>query len=131
MRIYVERYVDAAHRVVGHQGKCARLHGHTYRFEVWLRGYDLDELGMLIDFGYVKDVLDQWDHRAVLWSEDSLCAPILADDPGHVVIEPWNPTAENMAIAAAARIKAQSKSLKEVTVRCWETRSAYAEAHEE
>lgn len=30
--------IDTGHRIVGHEGKCARLHGHTYRMEILMRG---------------------------------------------------------------------------------------------
>lgn len=47
---------EAAHRIVGHPGKCDRLHGHTYYVDVEVRGTDLDELGILIDFNVLKDL---------------------------------------------------------------------------
>ncbi len=31
-------HFEAAHHLPGHRGKCARLHGHSYRLEVTLRG---------------------------------------------------------------------------------------------
>lgn len=45
---------EAAHRIVGHPGKCDRLHGHTYVVDVEVSGEDLDELGILIDFNRLK-----------------------------------------------------------------------------
>ncbi|MBC7542394.1 MAG: 6-carboxytetrahydropterin synthase [Candidatus Sericytochromatia bacterium] len=49
---------DAAHLIPNHPGKCARLHGHTYFVDVELAGPDLDELGILVDFGTIKDVCE-------------------------------------------------------------------------
>jgi len=62
MEIQVNHSFEAAHRLPGHTGKCERLHGHSYRVRVMLKGL-VREDGMVIDFGHVKDVLDQLDHR--------------------------------------------------------------------
>lgn len=47
---------DAAHRISGHPGKCDRLHGHTYLVDVEVMGDRLDHLGILVDFGTIKEV---------------------------------------------------------------------------
>lgn len=57
----------AAHILVGHQGKCANLHGHNYKTEVCVKGNELNDIGMLIDFADLKvavnDVVDTLDHK--------------------------------------------------------------------
>lgn len=45
---------EAAHRIPGHPGKCDRLHGHNYVVDVEVRGTQLDELGILVDFELMK-----------------------------------------------------------------------------
>lgn len=59
---------DYAHMIPGH-AKCGRLHGHTSRVRAAVTG-ELDELGMVIDFGVLKhtleDVLDALDHRLLV-----------------------------------------------------------------
>src|SRR3989304_5616752 len=37
---------DAAHRILGHPGKCAYLHGHTYHLEVTVASARLDAPGV-------------------------------------------------------------------------------------
>lgn len=63
----VEGEFSAAHQLRGYQGKCEQLHGHNWRVRVALAGKQLDECGMLIDFGEVKaflaETLDALDHR--------------------------------------------------------------------
>ena len=65
--IEVRSAFEAAHRLPGYDGKCARLHGHNWEVVAIVRGEKLDELGMLIDFKIVKaelkKVLDVFDHR--------------------------------------------------------------------
>ncbi len=102
MRLTSEFTFDAAHRILGHPGKCAYLHGHTYHLEVTVSAERLDRLGMVIDFDdfralVKKAVLDRWDHATLLWSEDPLAPAIeriQAEAPEKVVRLSGNPTAE-------------------------------------
>jgi 6-pyruvoyltetrahydropterin/6-carboxytetrahydropterin synthase len=58
---------SAAHNLRDFRGKCEHLHGHNWRVEVVMRGRQLDESGVLIDFREVKeavrDILEALDHR--------------------------------------------------------------------
>lgn len=102
MRLTAEFVFDAAHRIMGHPGKCAYLHGHTYRLEVMVASEGLDRLDMVIDFDDLralvkKAVLERWDHATLLWTEDPLAPAIervQADAPEKVVRLAGNPTAE-------------------------------------
>lgn len=62
---------EAAHKLPHHDGKCQRLHGHSFVGRVVLRGKDLHfvgpKSGMLLDFGDVSRALstllsEQLDH---------------------------------------------------------------------
>jgi 6-pyruvoyltetrahydropterin/6-carboxytetrahydropterin synthase len=57
----------AAHRLENFNGKCESLHGHNWKVEVFLAGKDLNETGLLMDFGVVKartkEVLKEIDHK--------------------------------------------------------------------
>jgi 6-pyruvoyltetrahydropterin/6-carboxytetrahydropterin synthase len=55
--IRTEARFSAAHFLPNYHGKCERLHGHNYRVRAWARGAGLDEGGMLVDFGEVRDAL--------------------------------------------------------------------------
>ena len=83
MRLDVEFYFAAAHRLPRYEGPCFRMHGHNYRFFVALEGEVDPRTGMIADFGEVKrivqeQVLARVDHRNL-----------------NDVLE--NPTAENIA----------------------------------
>lgn len=125
--IEVAHSIDAGHRVVGHTapdgspGKCARLHGHTYAIVVELHSAALNEIGFVVDFGVIKDILNEWDHRLLLWDEDPVglwvsperttqTAESLAEQFG-VIRLPFNPTAENMSKCLAEKIVAASDAL--------------------
>ena len=55
----VEGAFEAAHMVNGYPGKCARLHGHNWVVEAVVKGRELDELGMLVDFKIIKKALKE------------------------------------------------------------------------
>lgn len=98
------RYHDfsAGHRVHNHESKCAHLHGHNYRVHFEVQG-NLDTIGRVMDFSVIKEKLclwleEEWDHKFLVWSEDPMHSYLLDIDPAGVVVTPFNPTAENMAL---------------------------------
>jgi 6-pyruvoyltetrahydropterin/6-carboxytetrahydropterin synthase len=99
---------EAAHRLprvpAGH--KCQRVHGHSYKVEVVVRGPVDPETGWLIDFGVIDDVWNvlhaRLDHQN------------LNEVPG---LE--NSTCENIAIYLWRELRPHIAVLDAVTV--WET----------
>ena len=97
----------AGHRLLGHEGRCAFLHGHNYRVEVEVEalggGTEVDEVGRVVDFALIKRRLlgwldAQWDHTFILWEKDvTALAAVKMAEPTKYFLLPWNPTAENMA----------------------------------
>lgn len=69
MEIYKVFKFDAAHRLPcvpsGH--KCAKLHGHSFRVEIHVRGNPDPHTGWIMDFAYISDafepILNQLDHK--------------------------------------------------------------------
>ena len=47
----------AAHFLPGYKGKCANMHGHTYKLEVEVEG-PIGKDGMVCDFSCMEDVID-------------------------------------------------------------------------
>jgi 6-pyruvoyltetrahydropterin/6-carboxytetrahydropterin synthase len=103
-----KRYHDIScgHRVHGHEGKCANLHGHNYRIFFTCAAFktdeELDNVGRVIDFSVIKQKLcmwleDNWDHKMLMWEKDPLAECVKLLDPT-VVIVSFNPTAENIAM---------------------------------
>jgi 6-pyruvoyltetrahydropterin/6-carboxytetrahydropterin synthase len=83
MRLDVEFYFAAAHRLPRYDGPCFRMHGHNYRFFVALEGEVDPRSGMIADFGDIKRIVGERvlalvDHRTL-----------------NDVLD--NPTAENIA----------------------------------
>lgn len=68
---------QTAHRLIGYEGKCAHIHGHSYKWEVAIWKEGLDERGIAVDFGEIKDVMkrmidEEFDHALVLHVKDPL-----------------------------------------------------------
>jgi 6-pyruvoyltetrahydropterin/6-carboxytetrahydropterin synthase len=129
---------DAAHRVVGHEGKCKDLHGHRYTAEITCAGTQLDALGRVIDFGVVKERIggwiDQhWDHTVILWQSDATLANAIAEvTRQRIFLLPDNPTAENMAkylLEVVCPREMKDTGIRCVRVRVWETPNCYAECN--
>lgn len=47
---------EAAHCLEGYEGECGRLHGHTYRLEVTVKG-PVQANGMVVDFSALKSLV--------------------------------------------------------------------------
>ena len=64
--VYVKTHFSAAHALKGYPGDCARLHGHNWIIEAFVKCKELDDIGIGIDFRdikqSVKDVLQGLDH---------------------------------------------------------------------
>lgn len=106
----------AGHRVLGHENKCAGLHGHNYEAYFYATAENLDPLGRIIDFGVLKEKLgtwidENWDHAMVLFVQDTEAIQAVKHLSSQRLFElPYNPTAENMALFL----------LKEVAPKCLE-----------
>jgi 6-pyruvoyltetrahydropterin/6-carboxytetrahydropterin synthase len=102
---------EAAHVLPNHPGKCARLHGHSYRLDVALEGPlhpDGPAAGMIEDFEVISRVVKS----AVIGELDHRSLNELID----------NPTAENIVVWIWRRLAPELSALAELTL--WETRKA-------
>lgn len=94
---------DAAHRVIGHSGKCANLHGHRYILEVTAQADELDDLGMVVDFGTLKGEIKKWidanfDHNVILSEDDREMGGAISNiTKQNICYLPYSPTAENIS----------------------------------
>lgn len=138
--IELDHATDTGHRIPGHQnglGKCARLHGHTYNFHVQLTADMLEEEGFVVDFGDIKTILDEWDHRMLLWADDPLGTIIGmesgdedwiegADQRMGIIRVEFIPTAENMARHLAQRFVSEFQQVVFALVEVRETAKSVA-----
>jgi 6-pyruvoyltetrahydropterin/6-carboxytetrahydropterin synthase len=115
--IYIAARFEAAHRLVGDFGPASRMHGHTYRIEVILRGQQLKDDGTLYAIGALSQAVDGL--AASLHYRDLNEVPDLAD---------VNTTAEAVANYCWEKLAPplRNEGLDSLAVRIWESPDAYA-----
>ncbi|WP_440991361.1 6-pyruvoyl trahydropterin synthase family protein [Haloarchaeobius baliensis] len=97
--------LSAGHRLLHHDGKCSRPHGHNYEVTVRLTGTLTDE-GWVVDKGDVTDVLETFDHRFLLEAGDPLVEAFESTGDGDgVVVLDHPPTAEVMSAYFEAELE--------------------------
>lgn len=121
---------DAAHRILNHESKCKFLHGHRYVVEASFAAKKLDDLGRVIDFGIVREVLGSWidkhlDHNTILSTKDKkLGEKIEQETKQKIYYINANPTAENIAKHLLEEICPKlfaKKNVKCVAIKLYET----------
>lgn len=137
----VEGTFSSAHNLRGYKGKCEDLHGHNWRVEITVKSGELDDLGMVLDFKYLKNklnaVLEEMDHKylnklaffsaakrggsAKFATKNGESAKHFGGNSGGKKI---NPTSENIAKYIYNKLKTQIPLLDRVTV--WENSTSAA-----
>lgn len=129
----------AGHRLLGHEGKCAMLHGHNYVALIEAAA-PLDPVGRVIDFAVIKErvggwIEEHWDHgflahRDDQWVVDALRAAAHVLPRGQrLFLMPYNPTAENIARYLGEEVGPQvlfDEGVAITSVTVWETENCCA-----
>ena len=116
--VMIERNFSSAHQLRGYRGKCENLHGHNYKIEIYARGRELDNVGLLVDFVELKAAADEvvtyLDHRNI-----NELPPF---------DEELNPSAENLArfICDYIGSRVDDDRVQVYKVRCFETPTSIA-----
>lgn len=116
--IYVAAHFEAAHKLTGDFGPATRLHGHTYRMDVIVRGESLKDDGTLYDIGRLRPAVD--DLAASLHYRDL--------DEEIEGLAGTNTTAEAVADFCWETLAPplRGQNLDSLTVRIWENPDVYA-----
>ena len=116
--VMIERNFSSAHQLRGYKGKCENLHGHNYKIEIYARGSELNNIGLLVDFVELKQ------------AADDLVAYV--DHQNLNELEPFvkeqNPSAENVARFFLEKLasKINDARVQIYKVRCFETPTSVA-----
>ena len=84
--VRVEADFAAAHFLRDYNGKCENLHGHNYKVYAHVRGSELNEGGMLLDFTKLKGALR------------TVCKSVDHTNLNDLPVFDQNPSAERIAI---------------------------------
>jgi len=96
--------ISTGHRIMHHEGKCSRPHGHNYEITVRVTG-DLTDDGWIVDKGDVTAAIDDWDHRFLVEDGDPLIEAFeQSGDADALVVLDAPPTAEVMAVLLEQRL---------------------------
>src|SRR5438105_13938164 len=116
--VMIERNFSSAHQLRGYRGKCENLHGHNYKIEIYARGHELNNIGLLVDFVELKaaadEIVNYLDHRNI-----NELPPF---------DEELNPSAENLARYVLERVSSRvgDERVQVYKVRCFETPTSVA-----
>ena len=139
IRISKEFTFDMAHALLGYDGLCKNIHGHSYTLIVTVIGTPIQDksspkIGMLIDFKDLKNIIkkqiiDRFDHALVLNTRSPKdLIDVLIKNYDKIVLLDYQPTTENMIADMAGQIKdLLPESLKLFSLRLRETPTSYAE----
>lgn len=139
IRITKEFTFEMAHALLGYDGSCRFIHGHSYGLIVTVKGRPINEqdnpkLGMVMDFGDLKrvvkeNVVDIFDHALVLNSKTP--AENFSDSKelfDKLIFVDYQPTSELLVVDFAVRIQSHLPDhVKLHRLRLRETATSYAE----
>lgn len=139
IRITKEFKFEMAHALMGYDGPCRNIHGHSYELKVTVAGIPIDEeehpkLGMVMDFGDLKRivrkaVVDEFDHALLLNEKmPDVLIDELKENFERVILVGYQPTSELMVVDFAERIgKLLPENIKLKYLLLRETVTSYAE----
>ena len=139
IRVTKEFTFEMAHALLGYDGSCKYVHGHSYGLSVTVIGTPIEnetnpKLGMVIDFGDLKKivketVVDEFDHALVLNNKtpkDSFRQKQELFDK--IIFVDYQPTSEIIIADFADRIaKKLPGEIKLFSLRLRETATSYAD----
>jgi 6-pyruvoyltetrahydropterin/6-carboxytetrahydropterin synthase len=130
--IYKEVQIDTSHRLLHYKGKCANLHGHRWKIEVWMEGEPDPVTQILIDYSLIKQVVNKYDHQIILNQDDPMVPRIQEFHP--VIITPGDPTSELIAVLIRRDLYAICQKMGITAtvpkIRVWESPTSCAEIRE-
>ena len=130
---------ETAHALLGYDGACRHIHGHSYKLVVTIIGSPLHDEnhpknGMVLDFGDLKktvenSVIKPFDH-ALLLNEKAPVGLVeqLEKNNEKLMLLPYQPSCENMLLDIKDRLQNQLPENVELhSLKLSETENSFAE----
>ncbi|MFC3960216.1 6-pyruvoyl trahydropterin synthase family protein [Halovivax cerinus] len=114
--------ISTGHRILHHDGKCSRPHGHNYEITATITGYLATE-GWVVDKGDITRAISEWDHMFLVEEDDPLVEAFQqSGDEDALVVLPHPPTAEVMSLLLERRLETElPDTVTDVSVQVRET----------
>lgn len=134
---------EMAHALLGYDGACRNIHGHSYQLHVTVIGKPLQKPGhpkdgMVADFKdlkkWVKErVIEDYDHALVL--NDKTPDVVIRALKGvyeKIILKPYQPTCENMLVEMVETLgDGLPEGVRLFSLKLYETATSYAEWYAE
>jgi 6-pyruvoyltetrahydropterin/6-carboxytetrahydropterin synthase len=132
---------ETAHALLGYDGACRHIHGHSYKLVVTVIGKPLQDdnhpkNGMVMDFGDLKklvneQVIDRFDHALLLHENaPELLVKQLQQNQENLVLLPYQPSCENMLLDIKNQLQnSLPTNIKLHSLLLSETENSFAEWH--
>ena len=139
IRVTKEFNFEMAHALMGYDGACKNIHGHSYKFSVTVIGKPVDnnndpKWGMVIDFKdlnkIIKDkVVNIFDHAVVLQQETPVSiVSEMRKIYNNLIIKKYQPTCENLLVDFVSLVVDQlPENVKLYSAKLEETATSFAE----
>ena len=138
IRLTKEFKFEMAHALLGYEGPCKNIHGHSYYLYVTVVGEILHDdaspiNGMVVDFGELKkivveEIVDKVDHSLALYDKtpQNIIDPLKTTY--NLYLTPYQPTCENLINDFALRIQKKLPAhISLYSLKLCETVTSYAE----
>ena len=139
IRITKEFRFESAHALLGYDGPCKNIHGHSYKLAVTVLGEPLNDSyspkhGMVMDFGVLKQIVNDnivkpFDHALILNAKTENIDLLLTKSMFEkLILSDYQPSCENFLIDFVERIKNKlPQNIKLFSIRLDETSNSFAE----
>ena len=134
---------EAAHALMGYDGRCRNIHGHSYEMRVTIKGMPImddssPKNGMVMDFGDLKrivneEIIDHYDHAFII--NHNMSQEFIDEvkrNYERIIVLPYQPSTELMLIDFSKKIKSRlPEGIQLVKIFLKETEGSFAEWIEE
>ena len=114
IRVTKEFSFEMAHALLGHDGPCKNIHGHSYRLSVTLKGKLINDpsspkTGMVVDFSDIKklvndEIIQPFDHALIL-NKSTVESIYKGLHEQKLILVDFQPTCENLLIYISKKLK--------------------------
>lgn len=114
IRITKEFRFEMAHALLGYDGPCKNIHGHSYQLSVTLKGIPIDnpgasQTGMVADFTDIKkivnaEIIQHFDHALVLNKTTPVSIYAGLQEQKLILLD-VQPTCENLVVYFVDKLK--------------------------